>query len=378
LKKKYRAIKKQKYEKLFTGRKKTASIYSEFTLSNQNMEAVNRMSKQAVSVTFPEKEEEITCVFLLEDIIKEYNHKIVLQSTSTQKKKFPLSLRPLKESAANSTIRSALKENSAHPAIRPMTQDELKLMRSYELKENDSRILSTILHNQYVKTGLIANVPAIAQGATLLEVIQELGLKGKVYYKTVGEKTYVILKGFPGKRAFLKGTTYLNTHPQIVQFGLAKVTVKSLFASGFKASIWVYGAIKTLEATEMVLQDGELKTSFFSQIGTDIPKIAITSAVTAAATGTVAVAGIPVAVGVGIVLVVGFAAGVAIEYLDQKTGLTERFNEAADKMWKSLKEYMSNSSKSQQKVKDWDPQKGLVFGGPFASQTLQNYLVYTV
>ncbi len=341
------------------------------------MEAVNSMAKQDISVTFPEKEEEVACVFLLEDIIKEYNHKIASTPPSDHKKKVPLSLRPLTKSAANPVIRSSI-ENSAYPVIRPLTQEELNSLRNVELKENDSRILKNLLHNQYIKGGLVSNIPTIAQGVSLLEVMKELGLKGKVYYKTVGEKTYVILKGFPGKRHFLKGTKYLNTNPQIVQFGLAKVSVKSLFTSGFKASIWVYGAIKTLEATEMVLQEGELKTSFFSQIGTDIPKIAITSAVSAAAAGTVAAAGIPVAIGVGIVLVVGFAAGIALEYLDQKSDFTEKFNEAADKMWKSLKEYMNSSAKNQQKLRDWDPLKGLVFGGPFTrQQPLRNYLVYT-
>jgi hypothetical protein len=340
------------------------------------MEAVNCMAKQDVSLKFPENEE-VTCVFLLEDLIKEYNHKILFNPPSGLKNKVPLSLRPLKKSAANPVIRSSAKENATYPVIRAMTQEEIKSMQNAELRANDWRLLTNILQNQFYKTGLISNISTIAQGASLIDVMRELGLKGKVYYKTVGEKTYVILKDFPGKRTFLKGTTYLNTNPKIVQFGLAKASVKSLFTSGFKTSIWVYGAIKVLEATDMVLVDGELKTSFFSQVGTDIPKIAITSAVTAATAGVVATAGIPVAVGVGIVLVVGFAAGVAIEYVDQKTGLTEKFNEAADKMWKSLKEYMNSAPKSQQKVRDWDPTKGLVFQSPFAYQISRNYLVYT-
>jgi hypothetical protein len=183
------------------------------------MEAVNCMSKQDISFKFTAKEkEEVTSLFLLEDLIKEYNHKILLDSTSVQKKKVPLTLRPLNERAANPTIPSPFKESSVYPVIGPMTQEEINSM-----------------------------------------------------------------------------------------------------------------------------------------------------------------AGIPVAAGVGIVFVVGFLASVALDYFDQKTGLTERLTDAADKMLKDLEKHMNDRSKNQQRFKGWDLQKGLVFGGPFArhQRTLRNYLVST-
>ncbi len=333
------------------------------------------MSNQNFSITFrEEKEEQIASVFLLEDLIKEYNHKIASTSLHTQKKKVLLSLRPIEKRSSHQT-------SSNYPIIRPMTKEEINSMKSMELKRNDWNLFKNILQNQIGQKGLVSNIPTIVQGVSIAELVNELGLKGKVYYKTENGKTYVILKGLAGKRTFLKGTTYLNTNPQIVQFGLAKLTLKSAAKSGFKTSILIYGAVKAVEATGMMLQDGELKTSFFSEVVTDIPKIALTSAVAAAAGVTVAAAGIPIAVGVGIVLVVGFLASVALDYFDQKTGLTEKFNNAADKMRKDLEEHMKSNPTSQQRFKDWDPTKGLVFGGPLArhQQALmkRNYFVYT-
>lgn len=325
------------------------------------------MSNQNISLTFPEKtNEEVTSVFLLEDLIKEYNHKVV--SDSSWKKRAPLSLSPLNQ-------------NSVNPIIRPMTKAEIDAMHSHKLK-GDWSLLKNILQDQVGSQGLISNIPTIVQGVSLIELINELGIKGKIIYKTIGDKTYVILKGLAGERHQLKGTRYLNTNPQIVQFGLAKVDVKTLFKTGFKTSLWVYGTLKIVEATDMLLQTGHLETSFFSKVGTDIPKIAITGVVTAAAAGAVAVTSIPVAVGVGVVLVVGFAAGVALEFLDQKIGLTNKLNDAADRMWKNLGEHLSNSSKNLQSINTGNSLlNGLVFGGPFASnlRLMQqgNYWVYT-
>ena len=323
------------------------------------------MANQNVSSLFVEKEEDTTSVFLLEDIIKEYNHKIVTQGPSVPKKKVPLSLRPPKGAAT----------------IRGMTMDELDAMLRNQLAGNDADLLKKLLREQAEPKGLVANVPNIAQGATLIEVTKELGLLGKVYYKTEGGKTYVILKGAAKNRTILKGTRYLNTNPQIVQFGLAKVSASTLFKSGLKTSLWIYGGIKVLDATKMLLEDGKLQPSFFSEVGTDIPKIAITTLVGTATAVTVAAVGVPVAVGAGIVLVVSVFAGIGIELLDRKNGITEKFNHAADQMYHNLKNHLGSNSKSQKKYNDWDFQGGRVFERYFVHNSgvrqKGNYFVYT-
>lgn len=192
---------------------------------------------------------------------------------------------------------------------------------------------------------------------------------------------YVILKGLPSDRNVLRGTHYLNTNPTIVQFGLAKVSFKTLFKSGFKTSVLFYGTATAAEIIWMLLKDGELKTSYFSQIGVDISKLVIVSAVGAAAAGVVAAVGIPVAAGAGIVLVISVFTSVGLEFLDQQIGLADKFNDAAGKMLKSLEEHLGDPGKDQREITNWEPPNEAIFDVPLAckKQVLKNgnYLIYT-
>lgn len=340
------------------------------------------MSYRDAPIKLEENEEEVLSVFLLEDLLKEYNHKIAYSPISPLKKRVPLSLQPIEENYYAPYIRPTSKISSSTITISPMTEKELFLIPRHHLKGNDWFLLRSIMSKHLEPKGIVSNTPDIAQFPVLINVISELGLKGQVYHKTVGNKTYVILKGSPASRTILKGTRYLNDNPKIVQFGLAKTNVKTLFKSGIKTSVWIYGAIKALEAVEMVVEEGELKTSFFSQLVTDVPKLAITSAVTAAAGGAVVAAGVPVAIGIGIILVVGFVTSVALEYFDQKGGITEKVDEAAEKMVKDLISYMNEPSNNSQRLSShWDPQHGLIFENPLMRYPQRwqkkNYLDYT-
>lgn len=324
--------------------------------------------KQEISLSFSEGEE-TAYIFPIEDLLKEYNHKILTSAFFPQIYRQPISLRPINV-------------NTGYPILRPMTENEIKSMRADELRGRDWMLLKSVLMDQITPKGIINNMPNIVGAVTIMDVIRELGLKGKVYYKSVGEKTYVILKGYAGQRNNLQGTRYLNTNPQITQLGLAKVSVKDAFKKGFKTSIFIYGGIKVVDAIEMLLQDGELKSSFFSSIVTDIPKIAITSIVTAAVGGVVALTSLPVAAGLGIVLAVGIGTSIILDFFDKKIGLTEKLSEAAETMWRNLKEYWNTSSNNLAHSQvDWDPLQGLVFGGPIVHNQQRtrkgDYFVYT-
>src|SRR3954463_6274338 len=97
------------------------------------------MLNQNVSITFHEEQEEkIASVFLLEDLIKEDNHKIVSNSLFVQKKKVLLSLRPLGKISPHKT-------SSDYPIIRPMTKEEVNSMKGTELKRNDWQLFKNIL-----------------------------------------------------------------------------------------------------------------------------------------------------------------------------------------------------------------------------------------
>lgn len=308
------------------------------------------MSSNKISLSFPKEKEEEISVFPLEDLIKEYNYKILKTPVLLKDKKFPLSL-------SHSHV------NSDKALIRPLTEQEHAQLR-YKFQGNDWWLLEKILKDQMTTQGLIGNIPNVAAGVTVVELLREFGLKGQIYYKTVEGKIYVILKGPPGQRNILTGTRYLNTNPQIVQFGLAKVTVKDAVKSGFKVSFIVYGVVKAVDAMEMILKDEGLKASFFGSLAADLPKLSVGTLITAAAGGVVAMTALPVAVGAGIVLAVSVTTGIALEYLDQKTGFTQKISEGAETLWKNLNNWWNTPSQPEKPYAiQNDPLSGLIFGG---------------
>jgi hypothetical protein len=315
--------------------------------------------KETISLSFPE-EEEIYSIFLKEDLIKEYNHKILKSPAFTQDKNVPLCL---------STF------NSNGPFISPMTDRELQRMRSTELHGNNWRILENVLKDQVSLKGIIGHIPNVAAGITLVELIREIGLKGEVYYKTVKGKTYVIIKGYPGQRTLLKGTFYLNTHPQIMRLGLSKVTVANGLKSGFKVSFLVYGVIKEAEALEMILVEGGLKPKFFTEMPAEVSMVAINTLIAAAASGAVALAGLPVATGIGVVLAVSITAGILLDLLDQKTGFTQKLSDATETLWKNMKKWWNVSPQIEKKSNPRDLLEGIIFRGGFVYK--HNQLIQT-
>ena len=85
------------------------------------------MSKQEISLSFPKEKEEEIAVFLLEDLIKEYNSSVII--SPPYRNKYPLSLKSLNEKNA---------------IIRPMTQAEIDSLRFYELQAGEWHNLKKI------------------------------------------------------------------------------------------------------------------------------------------------------------------------------------------------------------------------------------------
>ncbi len=295
-----------------------------------------------------ENEDDHASIFLLEDLIKEYNQKILNGPSFIKGKKYPLSLR-LPNLRGDQTI------------IRPMTMEEIEAMNIGERKENDWMIFKEVLKDQVTPKGVISKIPHVAAGVTLIEIIKELGLHGKIYYKTLGEKIYVILKGNSMLRSILKGTRYLNTHPEIVRLGLAKVNVTTALKIGFKTSLIFYGAAKAAEGIQMYLEDGELRPSFFTDVPAELTKLMISNLIGTAVGTVIVVAGTPLAVGAGIALVVGIGVGIGLDYLDKKISFTKTVSNATEEMWKNLKEWWNTIPHTEVQAK----KGGAFFPSPF-------------
>lgn len=285
------------------------------------------LTEEEIPLTFSEeKDEDNLSMFALEDLIKEYNHKILNDSPFMCTYKRPLSL-------------SMPSINGDQLTIRAMTEGEIATRDQAKRSEQNRRNFDEVLNEHASPLGILSHIPDLAGAVTLRELVSEIGLTGKVIWKETGGKIYVILKGHPGLRYILRGTRYLNTHPEIVRLGLAKVSVGARVMAGFKTSIYVYGAVKAVEGLALYFQ-GELTPKFFADIPGGATKAVISGALGAVAAGAVIVLlGAPVSVGIGVAIVVGIGVGMTLDFLDKKIGFTETISNAAQKLWKNLESW---------------------------------------
>ncbi|NGX42612.1 MAG: hypothetical protein K940chlam7_00892 [Chlamydiae bacterium] len=265
-------------------------------------------------------EEEPVSFLLLEDLIWEYNERIQ-KGRGFGSEKHPLSLRlPV--------------FNGGETIISPMTEEEINEMNLKDQREN---CWMKVLLSNFTPAGLVRNIPNIREGIRLKEVIRELGLQGKIVYRTVKDNIYVILKGNQKLREVLTGTRYRNSHPKIVKFGLSKVNFTTALKGTAITALIFYGCAKTVDGLSMYFEDGELRPGFFSEIPAEITKLTISSiAATAVGVGLVTF-GAPIAVGIGLALVAGFAADIILEHFDKQTGFTKAVADATERLVSNVK-----------------------------------------
>lgn len=174
----------------------------------------------------------------------------------------------------------------------------------------------------------------------------------KVIHKS-GPKWYIIFKGNPGLREFLKGTRYGVTNAKVLA-----ITAGAGSAAGLRHAAWdaAKGAFKkagmlaliftiTIDYAEWLAdyeqrdpKTGKPKKDVFDlvyKIGVDVVKAGVSAAlgslivgglITAAAGLGVAVAA-PVLAVVVATVVVSVAVGIGLDWLDKKTGATDKLNQ---------------------------------------------------
>ena len=281
---------------------------------------ITEETEEALITCLNEKEEE-TSIFLLEDLVNEYNERIKTNGNIKPGKRL-LSLRPPVFMGAETLIAE-------------MTKEE---------KENTWMLTKKTIFNY--SPLVIRNIPNFIEGLRLRELMKELGITGKIYYKYYKNEIYVIIKGNPRARDILTGTRYKNFNPKIVKFGLSKVN----FMTGFKGTgitaLIFYGCAKAVEGVAMYFEDGELKPGFFSEVPADMTKIAISCLFATAIGFGCTTIGFPVAVGIGAALVVGYAIDIALDQIDEKIGFTKAVSDATKRLVNTLREDVNSFQRS--------------------------------
>ena len=149
---------------------------------------------------------------------------------------------------------------------------------------------------------------------------------GQYYFQTQNGKRYIIFKGRAGLRQILTGTRYLANNSKVMQLGIGGQAMRASAKGGVLISV-IFSA--TLNTIDWIFKDEFRWTNWIATISTDIVKAAIASAAGYAAgmavsAGLVALTGASIAIfPLAAAILVGIGIGLALNWLDNKYGVTQ-------------------------------------------------------
>ena len=175
------------------------------------------------------------------------------------------------------------------------------------------------LKNKYY-IDLVSLKDFIKSASLAVRQIRILGITGDAYIQVFKGRKYIIFKGYAGQRAALNGTRYLASNPKVAMFVVGTREIIKDAAKATKIAVIAYVA---LDIVSELLQDHFSLARLGVKVASDIAK-AVASAVIGAAAGVaLSVAGVPVVVAFRIFVGISVAAGIALEWLDQKYHVTD-------------------------------------------------------
>lgn len=174
-------------------------------------------------------------------------------------------------------------------------------------------------------------------GATLRLIVSELGLGGRYLIKTYRGRQHIVFKGYAGARQFLTGPRYGLLHHKIISLKMTRAGMKAGARDGL-----IFGILfcTALDVADYVSNDRATLGALFGAVGMDIAKCLIaTAAAFAVGVGVAAVMGTAViAIGpVVAALAVGVGLSLALDWIDNRLGLTRKLGELCDKGLARLK-----------------------------------------
>lgn len=224
------------------------------------------------------------------------------------------------------------------PAAERKQAQEIIKSRQHNISELNTIVLELKRENftkefwDLLSLDMIEIADLAAQTATIAEIAKELGIQGEVYTKVTNGKTYLIIKGYAGKRATITGTRYLITNPKVANIA---VTPKQLVKGALKSTIicviayTAWNAIDAIFNTEDAQLAAFLGTTFSDSLkfaaGAGIGALCGMAAASAAGVAVLATGPVIIAV------LASVAVGAALDHLDDKYGITERLIAAIDK-----------------------------------------------
>ena len=170
--------------------------------------------------------------------------------------------------------------------------------------------------------------PAVFDVKGVAQVIKEFGW-GTAVMSTVRGRTYMIFKGYPGKRSVIRGTRYRAANLKLLDMGIGKLGVVASAMKGIRISALI--AIP-LDVALWLLGDKHTISRLTGTISSDLIKAGIAAAagyaLGAAAAGATAVVAAPVVV--AFVVTAGLA--IILDELDNSFGITELVVQRMEKL----------------------------------------------
>ncbi|WP_156359124.1 hypothetical protein [Sphingomonas sp. Leaf242] len=187
-------------------------------------------------------------------------------------------------------------------------------------------------------------------GATVRLIIAELGIGGQYILKTYRGRQHVVFKGYAGARQFLTGPRYGLMHPKIISLKMTKAGMKAAARDSV-----IFGILfcTVIDVVDYVSNDRATLGSLFGAIGMDIAKCLVaTAAAYAVGVGTAALMGTAViAVGpVVAALVIGVGVSLALDWIDNRLGLTRKLGQLCDEGLARLKAAVAESEATWRRI----------------------------
>gem|GEM_PF-4392142 len=181
---------------------------------------------------------------------------------------------------------------------------------------------------EFAKRNISPFISPIMDSATLLKVVKDLGITGRVEARLINGRQVVVFGGYAGRRSLFRGTVYSARNAKILQMAIGALGIKNMVKAGARITIL---ATVPLTIVECILQDKFTLANIIGHIAADLVKVAIGSLVgglTGLFVGAVATTAV---LPIFITIVVSVGAGLALETIDTHYGLTDKLVVALEK-----------------------------------------------
>jgi hypothetical protein len=216
-----------------------------------------------------------------------------------------------------------------------LTPQEVRVLWLIEMQESGKITAekASSLWEAWRKLGeyTAGNAGNVDTGLDVIKLASDLGSAGtRVYLKTYGGKTHIIMKGYPGMRKILNATKYGVKNPKVVQMGLGKYGAIQSTKVGAVITIVAVVAFRFLD---YFMRDQATISELIGRLSTDFVKIGVS---TLASIGAASLAAGTLVVGsfalgpIVAALAVGVLTAMALEWLDNKLHITDKVIEGLE------------------------------------------------